>query len=81
MEGEGDEKRVIERIIRSQKEMKNYNIQALIDKDDFTAKKRLDILVGQVNAGNNSKLIREEMKALLKKLYDNKAICGLSSSP
>lgn len=71
---EGDEKRVIERIIRSQKEMKNYNIQALIDKDDFTAKKRLDILVGQVNAGNNSKLIREEMKALLKKLFDNKAI-------
>lgn len=71
---EGDEKRVIERIIRSQKEMKNYNIQALIDKDDFTAKKRLGILVGQVNAGNNSTLIREEMKALLKKLYDNKAI-------
>lgn len=71
---EGDEKRVIERIIRSQKEMKNYNIQALIDKDDFTAKKRLDILVGQINAGNNSKLIREEMKALLKKLFNNKAI-------
>lgn len=71
---EGDEKRVIERIIRSQKEMKNYNIQSLIDQDDFTAKKRLDILVGQINAGNNSKLIREEMKALLKKLFDNKAI-------
>lgn len=71
---EGDEKRVIERIIRSQKEMKNYNIQSLIDQDDFKAKKRLDILVGQVNAGNNSSLIRQEMKALLKKLYDNKAI-------
>ncbi len=71
---EGDEKRIIEIIIRSQKDMKNYNIQALIDQDDYKTKKRLEILVGQVNAGNNSKLIREEMKALLKKLYDNKAI-------
>lgn len=71
---EGDEKRVIERIIRSQKDMKNYNIQSLIDQDDFKAKKRLEILVGQINAGNNSSLIRQEMRALLKKLFDNKAI-------
>jgi hypothetical protein len=71
---EADEKRVIERIIRGQKNMKNYNIQALIDADDLKAKKRLEILVGQINAGNNSSLIRQEMKALLKRLYDNKAI-------
>lgn len=70
---EADEKRVIERIIRGQKNMKNYNIQALIDEDDNKARKRLDILVGQINAGNNSSLIRQEMRALLKKLYDNKA--------
>jgi len=71
---EGDEKRVIERIIRSQKDMKNYNIKALIDEDDAKIKKRLEILVGQVNAGNSSSLVKQEMKALLKKLYDNKAI-------
>lgn len=71
---EGDEKRVIERIIRLQKDMKNYNIQALIDEDDMKTRKRLEILVGQINAGNNSSLIREEMKTLLKNLYDNKAI-------
>lgn len=71
---EGDEKKVIERVLRAQKNMKNYNIQALIDEDDFKAKKRIQILIGQVNAGNNSKLIREELKVLLKKLYDNKAI-------
>ena len=71
---EADEKRVIERIIRGQKNMKNYNIQALIDTDDLKAKKRLEILVGQINAGNNSSLIRQEMKPLLKRLYDNKAI-------
>ena len=71
---EADEKRIIERIIRSQKNMKNYNIQSLIDQDDLKMKKRLTILVGQINAGNNSTLIREEMKALLKRLYDNRAI-------
>lgn len=71
---EGDEKRVIERIIRSQKDMKNYNIKALIDEDDAKIKKRLEILVGQINAGNASSLVKQEMKALLKKLYDNKAI-------
>ena len=71
---EADEKRVIERIIRGQKNMKNYNIQSLIDQDDLKMKKRLEILVGQINAGNNSTLIREEMKALLKRLYDNRAI-------
>lgn len=71
---EADEKRIIEKIIRSQKNMKNYNIQSLIDQDDLKMKKRLEILVGQINAGNNSTLIREEMKALLKRLYDNRAI-------
>lgn len=71
---DSDEKRVIERIIRSQKNMKNYNIQALIDEDDAKIKKRLNILVGQINAGNASLLVKQEMKVLLKKLYDNKAI-------
>ena len=71
---EADEKRVVEVIIRAQKNMKNYNIQALIDQDDVKIKKRLTILVAQINAGNNSTLIKEEMKALLKKLYDNRAI-------
>jgi len=71
---EGDEKRVIEKIIRLQKNMKEYNIEKLIDDDDRKIKKRLEILSGQVNAGNNSKLIRDEMIYLLKQLYDNKAI-------
>ncbi len=71
---EGDEKRVIEKIIRSQKNMKEYNIEKLIDEDDKKIKKRLEILSGQVNAGNTSKYIKDEMLILLKQLYDNRAI-------
>lgn len=69
-----DEKVIIEKIVRLQKDMKDVNIQKLLDDDDSKIKKRLEILVGEVNAGNVSSLIKKEMKELLKKLYDNKAI-------
>ena len=69
-----DEKRVIEKIIRHQKEMKDVNIQKLIDDDDYKMKKRLQILVGEINAGNSSYLIKQEMKTILKNLLDNNAI-------
>lgn len=71
---EADEKRIIERIIRLEKEMKNYNIKKLIDDDEVKIKKRLEILTAQVNAGNNSALVREEMKHLVKQLLKNNAI-------
>ena len=71
---EADEKRVIERIIRLQRDMKDYNIKKLIDDDEVKIKKRLDILTAQVNAGNNSKLVRDEMKFLIKQLFKNNAI-------
>lgn len=71
---EKDEKIIIEKIIRAQKNMKDVNIVKLLDDDDRKIKKRLEILVGEVNAGNHSTMIRKEMKELLKKLYDNRAI-------
>lgn len=71
---DGEEKRVIEKIIRAQKDMKEYNIKKLIDDDDYKMKKRLQILVGQINAGNQSHLVKEEMRQLLKNLFDNRAI-------
>ena len=69
-----DEKRIIEKIIRYQQKMKNYNIEKLIDNDDTKIKNRLEILTAQINAGNNSSLIREEMKVLVKSLLKNGAI-------
>tara|TARA_R110000868_G_scaffold411584_1_gene705699 strand:- start:4107 stop:5552 length:1446 start_codon:yes stop_codon:yes gene_type:complete len=69
-----DEKIIIEKIIRLQKDMKDVNIEKLLEDDDSKIKKRLEILVGEINAGNGSSLIKKEMKELLRKLYDNKAI-------
>jgi len=71
---DGDEKRIIEKIIRGQKQMKETNIKKLIDDDDYKMKKRLQILVGEINAGNSSGGIIDEMKKLLKALFDNRAI-------
>lgn len=71
---DADEKRVIERIIRLQQNMKDYNIKKLIDDDEVKIKKRLDILTAQINAGNNSKMVRDEMKYLVKQLFKNNAI-------
>lgn len=70
----GDEKRIIEKIIRAQRDMREYNISKLIDDDDHKMKKRLQILVGQINAGNDSHLVKEEIRQLLKNLFDNRAI-------
>lgn len=69
-----DEKIIIEKIIRLQKDMKDVNINKLLEDDDSKIKKRIEILIGEVNAGNVSSLIKKELKDLLKKLYDNKAI-------
>jgi hypothetical protein len=71
---DGEEKRIIEKIIRAQKNMKEMNIKKLIDDDDHKMKKRLQILVGQINAGNQSHLVKKEMRQLLKNLFDNRAI-------
>ena len=71
---EADEKRIIERIIRLQQNMKDYNIKKLIDDDEVKIKKRLEILTSQINAGNNSKLVKDEMKYLIKQLLKNNAI-------
>jgi hypothetical protein len=71
---DGEEKRIVEKIIRAQKDMKEMNIKKLIDDDDHKMKKRLQILVGQINAGNQSHLVKEEMRQLLKNLFDNRAI-------
>lgn len=71
---EGDEKRIIEKIIRAQKNMKEYNIKKLIDDDDYKMKKRFQILVGEVNAGNASEAVKSEMKQIVKALFDNRAI-------
>lgn len=67
---EGDEKRIIEKIIRFQKNMADVNIEKLIDKDILQMKKRLEVLTGEVNAGNLSSIITREMKAILKKLFE-----------
>jgi len=71
---DGNEKRVIERIVRAQKDMKETNIKKLIDEDDYKMKKRLQILVGEINAGNSSNRIINEMMELHKGLLDNGAI-------
>lgn len=71
---DADEKRIIERIIKYQTKMKDYNINKLIDDDNKKIKKRLEILSGEVNAGNTSKLIIEEMIHLVTQLYKNKEI-------
>lgn len=67
---EGDEKRIIEKIIRFQKNMADVNIEKLIDKDILQMKKRLEILTNEINAGNLSSIITREMKAILKKLFE-----------
>lgn len=67
---EGDEKRIIEKIIRFQKNMADVNIEKLIDKDILQMKKRLEILTNEINAGNISSIITREMKAILKKLFE-----------
>ena len=67
---EGDEKRIIEKIIRFQKNMADVNIEKLIDKDILQMKKRLEVLTGEVNSGNLSIIITREMKAILKKLFE-----------
>lgn len=69
-----DEKIIIEKIIRLQKDMKDVNLNKLLEDDDSKIKKRIEILIGEVNAGNASSLILKELRELLKKLYDNKAI-------
>jgi hypothetical protein len=71
---EFDEKKIIERIINKQKDMKNYNIKTLIGDDINKSRKRLEILFGQINSGNNSTLIFEEALDLLKSLFQNGAI-------
>ena len=67
---EADEKRIIEKIIRFQKNMADVNIEKLIDKDILQMKKRLEILTNEINAGNISTIITREMKAILKKLFE-----------
>jgi len=67
---DGDEKRIIEKIIRFQKNMADVNIEKLIDKDILQMKKRLEILTNEINAGNLSSIITREMKAILKKLFE-----------
>jgi hypothetical protein len=71
---EPEEKKIIERIINKQKDMKNYNIKTLIGDDINKARKRLEILFGQVNSGNNSSIIISEILDLLKLLYQNGAL-------
>lgn len=68
---DSSEKRVIERIIAKQKNMKNMNIEMLIDSDTQKIRKRLEVLMGEVNSGNNSSELLQEIKELLKKLYNN----------
>ena len=68
---ESDEKKIIERIINKQKDMKNYNIQSLIGDDINKSRKRLEILFGEINSGNNSSLVFDEALELLKSLYKN----------
>ncbi len=68
---ESDEKKIIERIIYKQKDMKNYNIQSLIGDDINKSRKRLEILFGEINSGNNSSLVFDEALELLKSLYKN----------
>ena len=71
---DSDEKRVIEKIIRFQKEMKDYNISKLIDEDEKKIRKRIDILIGEINAGNESTEIIKEIQSLLKKLRESGAL-------
>lgn len=71
---ESEEKKIIERIINKQKDMKNYNIKNLIGDDINKSRKRLDILFGEINSGNNSSLVFSEALDLLKSLFQNGAI-------
>jgi hypothetical protein len=71
---ESSEKKIIERIINKQKQMKNYNIQTLIGDDINKSRKRLEILFGQINSGNDSSLVFAEAFDLLKSLFENGAI-------
>lgn len=68
------EKKVIERIINKQKDMKNYNVKDLIGDDTVKMRKRLEILFGQLNSGNNSSIIKAEALDLVRGLFDNGAI-------
>ena len=54
--------------------MKNYNIKNLIGDDINKSRKRLDILFGEINSGNNSSLVFSEALDLLKSLFQNGAI-------
>lgn len=71
---ETSEKKIIERIINKQKQMKNYNIKTLIGDDINKSRKRLEILFGQINSGNDSSLVFAEALDLLKSLFENGAI-------
>jgi hypothetical protein len=43
--------------------------------DEYSTKKsRLDVVIGEINAGNDSPILKEELKTILKWLKDNKYI-------
>ncbi len=69
-----DEKKIIERIIKKQKNMANINTENLIDHDITKIKKRLQILIAEINAGNNSSILIKEALQLLKDLFKNGSI-------
>lgn len=71
---ESDEKKIIERIINKQKDMKNYNIKTLIGDDINKRRKRLKILFAEVNNGNNSSIVLSEILDLLTQLYKDGGI-------
>jgi hypothetical protein len=68
------EQMVIDQIINLLRMTYPEGMRRALDESNWNLRQRYEILIGELNAGNDGKLVKDELKDVLFKLKENKVI-------